>query len=91
MREAIPQMTQIGDIDSALDTIKGRLDELEHSGALNRNELNVQNSTHASNPYYIGQSDRAEDAVNVHLWVHSNYHNRTVKVCLHTFTYVQTH
>jgi hypothetical protein len=60
MREAIPQMTQIGDIGNALDMIESRLAELEHCGAFDKDVPNTQNpSKHAasSEPYTIGWSD----------------------------------
>jgi hypothetical protein len=80
MREAIPQMTQIGDIGDALDVIKGRLDNLERHGMLDVKESNDQAQLDFGDPYDIGQSDRAEDLVNIPLWVHNNSHDRAVKV-----------
>jgi hypothetical protein len=80
MRDAITQMTRIGDRGEALDAIRKRLDEFSknHSGV--DTELRSQGQLENSQPYRIGQSDRAEDAVNIPLWVQAHAYEPSVKV-----------
>jgi hypothetical protein len=80
MREAIPQMARIGDIGDALDTIKTRLDGLDRQSTLDNNKPDDQSRAGTRTPYDIGQSDRSEDAINIHLWVYDNHPDQAVKV-----------
>ncbi|KAG9079443.1 hypothetical protein FS749_008528 [Ceratobasidium sp. UAMH 11750] len=79
MRDAILQMTNIGDVGDALDNIQRRLDKLG-KGALGSNSQpsNLDRNT-SDKPYHIGQSDRAEDAVNIPLWVQTHRSEPPVK------------
>ncbi|KAG8698606.1 hypothetical protein FRC12_008574 [Ceratobasidium sp. 428] len=82
MRDAISQMTRIGDIGDALDAIQGRLDRL-------RNETtapapvgcssNQEGQVDIRQAYGIGQSDRLADAVNMVLWVNRYSHEPCMK------------
>lgn len=78
MREAIPQMTRIGDIGDALDAIKHRLSKLEAHGS--NPPVSDTNDANNSSPYVIGQSERAEDSIVIPLWVHSRGPDPAVKV-----------
>ncbi|KAG8741835.1 hypothetical protein FRC12_015532, partial [Ceratobasidium sp. 428] len=75
-REAVSQMTKIGDIGDAIDVIQERLDKHAQSGT---GDKSTSEDWDNAEPYYIGQSDRAADAVNIPLWVHSQSHNPATK------------
>ncbi|KAG8768938.1 hypothetical protein FRC12_005262 [Ceratobasidium sp. 428] len=80
MHNAITQMTQIGDRGDALDAIQARLNELSKRGSGAKQQSTEQpNTSNSSQPYWIGQSDRAEDAVNIQLWVQRNSREQPVK------------
>ncbi|KAG8741331.1 hypothetical protein FRC10_002993 [Ceratobasidium sp. 414] len=77
MREAIPQMVRIGDIGDALDTIAARLNKLEH--AKDPPQDTSSNDMISRNPYWIGQTDRTDDAINIPLWVDTHSQDCAVK------------
>ena len=71
-------MTRVGDIGDALTTIQDRLNKREDNHI--KGYRMATNKSDAES-YYIGQSDRSEDAVNIPLWVHSQSGSPAVKVC----------
>ncbi|QRV96818.1 colossin-A [Ceratobasidium sp. AG-Ba] len=79
MRDAISQMTQIGDIGEALEAIQRRLSKLKNLTP----QLSMPQTRYLSSdndqPYGIGQSDRAEDAINIPLWVQAHSHEPFMK------------
>ncbi|KAG9096584.1 hypothetical protein FS749_008162 [Ceratobasidium sp. UAMH 11750] len=77
MREAIPQMVRIGDIGDALDTIAARLDKLEH--AKNPSQDSGSDDMISRDPYWIGQTDHTDNAINIPLWVDNHSQDRAVK------------
>ncbi|QRW12580.1 colossin-A [Ceratobasidium sp. AG-Ba] len=81
-REAVLQMTKMGDIGDAIDVIQERLDKRTQSGA--SDESLLADCTNAE-PYHIGQTDRTADAVNIPLWVHNqNRYNPATKFFITT-------
>jgi hypothetical protein len=83
MKDAVPQMIRIGDIGDTLHVIKERLDGLrsnEPSDSAIQPLPSDCSATPTLTAYYIGQSDRSEDAFNLPLWVHNNRQDFAVKV-----------
>ncbi|CCO34066.1 hypothetical protein BN14_08158 [Rhizoctonia solani AG-1 IB] len=82
MKDAVPQMIRIGDIGDTLHVIKERLDGLrsnEPSDSAIQPLPSDCSATPTLTAYYIGQSDRSEDAFNLPLWVHNNRQDFAVK------------
>jgi hypothetical protein len=79
-REAVPQMTRVGDIADALTAIQERLNKRVDNHVEGYRTVTSKSD---AEPYYIGQSDRSEDAINIPLWVHSQSGSPTVKVCFY--------
>lgn len=80
MHEAIPQMTRIGDIEDALDAMNDRLSKLDNQHSLIGEHGSLSEADNSIS-YGIGQSDRAENAIDIPLWVDSHSHDPAVKVC----------
>ncbi|KAG8692955.1 hypothetical protein FRC09_010842, partial [Ceratobasidium sp. 395] len=79
MRDAVNQMTRIGDIGDALDNIQERLNKLEIGDPSVPKQPSDSDHAHSSLPYGIGQSSRAADAINVPLWVQRHSQEISVK------------
>ncbi|KAG9122111.1 hypothetical protein FRC07_001653 [Ceratobasidium sp. 392] len=80
MHNAITQMTQIGDRGDALDLIQARLNELSKRGSGAKVQPNERlGAFNSDQPDFIGQSDRAEDAISIHLWLQENSQEQSVK------------
>ncbi|KAG9120429.1 hypothetical protein FRC07_004081 [Ceratobasidium sp. 392] len=81
MRDAIPQMNQIGDIEDGLEAIKRHLDKLKAD--ITHTPVNTPdaspNTEGCSSPYDIGQSERSDDAENIVLWTERNHSDVAVK------------
>ncbi|KAG9081233.1 hypothetical protein FRC06_005704 [Ceratobasidium sp. 370] len=86
MRDTISQMTSIGDIGDALNDIQRQLDKLEKSALGPSNQLNDFDRNKSDQSYHIGQSDRAEDAINIPLWVQAYGREPAVKHLLARIT-----
>ncbi|QRV94382.1 colossin-A [Ceratobasidium sp. AG-Ba] len=69
MRDAVFQMTQIGDIGDALETIQRRIDRFKQANNLIITQPASHEHDSGDQPYGIGQSDRTEDAVSIPVWV----------------------
>ncbi|KAG9121662.1 hypothetical protein FRC07_002303 [Ceratobasidium sp. 392] len=79
MRDAISQMTRIGDIGDALDAIQDRLNKLNNPSSSNTNLSSSQELVDSSQAYGIGQSSRPEDALNIVFFVQDNCQEPCVK------------
>ncbi|KAG9082831.1 hypothetical protein FS749_006541 [Ceratobasidium sp. UAMH 11750] len=79
MRDAILQMTNIGDVGDALDNIQRRLNKLGKGTLGSNSQPNDLDRNPSDEPYHIGQSDRAEDAINIPLWVQAHRSEPPVK------------
>ncbi|EUC55247.1 hypothetical protein RSOL_104410 [Rhizoctonia solani AG-3 Rhs1AP] len=82
MKDAVPQMIRIGDIGDSLRGIEHRLDQLESIEPSN-DGIRDRSLSHYPAPdstaYYIGQSDRSEDAITVPVWVYNNRDDLAIK------------
>ncbi|KAG9106411.1 hypothetical protein FRC07_008848, partial [Ceratobasidium sp. 392] len=79
MRDAISQMTRIGDIGDALDAIQDRLNKLTNHNPSSASHSNSQDLVDSSQAYGIGQSQRPEDAVNILFFIQANCQEPAVK------------
>ncbi|KAG8794782.1 hypothetical protein FRC12_021705 [Ceratobasidium sp. 428] len=79
MRDAVNQMTRIGDIGDALDVIQERLDKLKVGDSSIPQQPSDSSQANSSQPYGIGQSSRAADAINIPLWIERHSRELPVK------------